>query len=330
MSDSSGFDATPIEPLRPVVDTWDLPPNSYWEAQETRRQRKSLAIAILLFLLTLISTLAVGAQFASAYASGQTPDFDEFFSAYATLLAHPQLLLAGVPFAFTLIGILLAHELGHYFACRYYKISASYPYFIPAPTLIGTLGAFIRIRSAIYNRKALFDVGLAGPVVGFLFAIPALAIAILYSKVVPFSEAHASIVFGQPLALRLLAAVLRPGVAPGDLLLHPVGRAAWVGLFATALNLLPGGQLDGGHIVYAAASKYHRKITLGVALLLIPLGIFFWRGWILWSVLLLAIGFRHPPLIDRWELLDRRRFIWAGVAVLIFVLCFMPMPVLVR
>jgi membrane-associated protease RseP (regulator of RpoE activity) len=316
--------------MSPVVDTWDLPPNGYWEAQEARRQRKSLALAMLLFLLTLISTLAVGAQFASAYASGQTPDFEEFFSTYATLLAHPQLLLSGVPFAFTLIGILLAHELGHYFACRYYKISASYPYFIPAPTLIGTLGAFIRIRSAIYNRKALFDVGVAGPVVGFLFAVPALAIAIFYSKVVPFSEAHASIVFGQPLALRLLAAVLRPGVYAGDLLLHPVGRAAWVGLFATALNLLPGGQLDGGHILYAVATRYHRKITLGVVLLLIPLGIFFWRGWILWSVLLLAIGFRHPPLIDRWEKLDRRRLIWAGIAGLIFILCFMPMPVLVR
>ena len=330
MSNPSDFEPGPIETFTPVVDTWDLPPNTYWEDREARQQRRSLAIAILLFLLTVISTLAVGAQFASAYASGQSPNFDDFFSTYATLLAHPQLLLAGVPFAFTLIGILLAHELGHFFACRYYKISASYPYFIPAPTLIGTLGAFIRIRSAIYNRKALFDVGLAGPVVGFLFAIPALAIAILYSKVVPFSEAHASIVFGHPLALRLLAAVLRPGVPPGDLLLHPVGRAAWVGLFATALNLLPGGQLDGGHILYAAASKYHRRITLGVALLLIPLGFFFWRGWILWSILLLGIGFRHPPLLNRWEKLDRTRLIWTGVAVLIFVLCFMPMPVLIR
>ena len=283
-----------------------------------------------LFVLTLISTLAVGAQFASSYASGQSPDFDDFFSTYATLLAHPQLLLAGVPFAFTLIGILLAHELGHFFACRYYGISASYPYFIPAPTLIGTLGAFIRIRSPIYNRKALFDVGLAGPVVGFLFAIPALAIAVLGSKVVPFSDAHASIVFGQPLALRMLVAILRPGVAPGDLLLHPVGRAAWVGLFATALNLLPGGQLDGGHILYAAASKYHRRISIGLALILLPIGLFFWKGWILWSILLLVIGFRHPPLLNQWEKLDRSRLIWTGVAILMFILCFMPMPVLVR
>jgi membrane-associated protease RseP (regulator of RpoE activity) len=195
--------------------------------------------------------------------------------------------------------------------------------------LIGTLGAFIRIRSAIYNRKALFDMALAGPVVGFLFAVPALAIAIVYSRVVPLADAHATVVFGQPLIMRLLVALLRPGVPPGDLLLHPVGRAAWVGLFATALNLLPGGQLDGGHILYSLASKIHKKITLALALLLIPLGVFFWRGWILWAVLLLAIGFRHPPLMNRWEKLDRARLIWAGIAVLIFVLCFMPMPVMV-
>ena len=170
-------------------------------------------------MLTLISTLAVGAQFASAYAAGQSPDFDDFFSTYAALLAHPQLLLAGVPFAFTLIGILLAHELGHFFACRYYGISASYPYFIPAPTLIGTLGAFIRIRSPIYNRKALFDVGLAGPVVGFLFAIPALAIAILLLEGGSvFAKRMLRSSLGSRWSMRLLVAILRPGV--------PVGRFA--------------------------------------------------------------------------------------------------------
>jgi membrane-associated protease RseP (regulator of RpoE activity) len=330
MTDRSEFEPTPTETLTPVVAAWDLPPNPYWENLQARKQRRSLAIAILLFVLTLISTLAVGAQYASSYASGQTPDFEQIFSMYGMLLAHPQLLLSGVPFAFTLIGILLAHELGHFFVCRYYGISASYPYFLPAPTLIGTLGAFIRIRSPIYNRKALFDVGLAGPVVGFLFAVPALAIAILYSKVVPFSEAHGPTVFGQPLVMRLLLAVLRPGVMRQDLLLHPVGRAAWVGLFATALNLLPGGQLDGGHILYSVTSKYHKKITMVVALLLIPLGIFFYGGWILWSILLLAIGFRHPPLLNRWEKLDRTRLLWAAVAVFIFILCFMPMPVMIR
>ena len=163
MTDSE-FETTSPETLTPVVTaTWDLPPNPYWESLEARKQRRSLAIAILLFGLTLISTLAVGAQYASSYAAGNRPILRRFSRPTPALLSHPQLLLAGVPFAFTLIGILLAHELGHFFACRYYGISASYPYFLPAPTLIGTLGAFIRIRSPIYNRKALFDVGLAGP-----------------------------------------------------------------------------------------------------------------------------------------------------------------------
>src|SRR6202790_2266043 len=234
MNDSGESGGTTIETFTPMVESAGPSPEIDWELQQKRWRRRSFAIATLLFLLTLISTLVVGASFAASYALGQSPDIDGFFSMYGTLLTHPRFLLAGVPFAFTLLGILLAHELGHYFACRYYGISSSYPYFIPAPTLIGTLGAFIRIRSPIYNRKALFDVGLAGPVVGFLFAVPALAIAVFYSRVVPFSDAHASIVFGQPLVMRLLVAVLRPGVALGDLLLHPVGRAAWVGLFATA------------------------------------------------------------------------------------------------
>jgi len=330
MTDGGESERSSIETFTPVVETADLSPGIYWEPNQKRWRRRSLAIAALLFLLTLISTLVVGASFAASYAVGQSPEIDGFFSMYGTLLAHPRYLLAGVPFAFTLLGILLAHELGHYFACRYYGISASYPYFIPAPTLIGTLGAFIRIRSPIYNRMALFDVGLAGPVVGFLFAIPALAIAIAYSRVIPLSQAHPSVVFGNPLALRILLALLRPGVPTTDLLLHPVGRAAWVGLFATSLNLLPGGQLDGGHILYATASKYHRRVTLAIALLLIPLGYLFWAGWYLWAALLLGLGFRHPPLLHQWEPLDRTRLIWTGVAVLIFILTFMPMPVLVQ
>jgi membrane-associated protease RseP (regulator of RpoE activity) len=330
MNDSSEFERYSTDTITPVVEPADLTPEVQWERQQKRWRRRSFTIAALLFVLTLISTLVVGASFAASYALGQSPNIDGFFAMYGTLLKHPRFLLAGMPFAFTLLGILLAHELGHYFACRYYGISASYPYFIPAPTLIGTLGAFIRIRSPIRNRNALFDVGLAGPVVGFLFAIPALAIAIAYSRVIPLSQAHPSVVFGNPLALRILLALLRPGVPPSDLLLHPVGRAAWVGLFATSLNLLPGGQLDGGHILYAAASKYHKRVTLVVALLLIPLGRMFWAGWYLWAALLLGLGFRHPPLLYQWEPLDRTRLIWTAVAVLIFILTFMPMPVLVR
>jgi membrane-associated protease RseP (regulator of RpoE activity) len=330
MNDGPELDRSSLETFTPELDQGRVAAEIYWEERQNRWRRKSLAIAALLFSLTLISTLVVGASFAATYALGQSPDIDGFFAMYATLFAHPRLLLAGMPFAFTLLGILLAHELGHYFACRYYNISASYPYFIPAPTLIGTLGAFIRIRSPIYDRKALFDVGLAGPVVGFLFAIPALAMAILYSKVIPLSQAQPALTFGTPLAMRILLTVLRPGVPANSLLLHPVGRAAWVGLFATSLNLLPGGQLDGGHILYAAASRYHRWVTLGVALLLIPLGFWFWPGWYLWAALLLALGFRHPPLLYPREPIDRTRLLWTAIAVAIFVLTFMPMPVLVR
>ncbi len=288
------------------------------------RRRASAGVAALLFVLTLLSTLAVGAQMALAYAANRAADIGDF-NPYALIFRHPALLWAGLPFALTLMGILLAHELGHYFACRYYGIAASYPYFIPAPTLIGTLGAFIRIRAPIVNRRALFDVGLAGPVVGFLFAVPALMAGILTSKSVPAGTAGSSVVFGNPLLVRLLVAALRPGLSPENLLLNPIGRAAWVGLLATALNLLPAGQLDGGHIVYALAPAYHRRVSLAVVLLLLPLATL-WPGWLLWAVLLLLIGFRHPPLLDPYSSLDRSRLAWAWIGFAIFLLCFTPAP----
>lgn len=302
------------------------PSRAGWPETAARQHRRSLAFALILFLLTVLSTLAVGAQFSLAYAGGQAPDFESFLLAYAEIIHRPALLLWGLPFSFTLIGILLAHELGHYFACRYYRIAASYPYFLPAPTLIGTLGAFIRIRSPIVNRKALFDVGIAGPIVGFLFAVPALAIGIVFSKAIPGAEINSSVIFGNPVLSHLLEAWLRPEVPHGDLLLHPIARAAWVGLFATALNLLPAGQLDGGHILYSFASSWHRRVSLAVAALMLPLAYFCWVGWLPWAVLLLLIGFRHPPLMDRWEPIDGRRRIWAIVALLIFLLCFTPWP----
>jgi membrane-associated protease RseP (regulator of RpoE activity) len=289
-----------------------------------RSPRASAGVAALLFGLTLLSTLAVGAQIALAYAANRAADIGDF-NPYALMFRHPSLLRAGLPFALTLMGILLAHELGHYFACRYYGIAASYPYFIPAPTLIGTLGAFIRIRAPILNRRALFDVGLAGPVVGFLFALPALIAGILTSKSVPAGTVSDGVVFGNPLLVRLLMVILRPGLSPEHLLLNPIGRAAWVGLLATALNLLPAGQLDGGHIVYALAPAYHRSVSLVVVLLLLPLA-YLWPGWLLWAALLLLIGFRHPPLLDPYSSLDRVRLIWAWIGLAIFLLCFTPAP----
>jgi membrane-associated protease RseP (regulator of RpoE activity) len=317
----------PIELVGPEPAVWMPARTVAWVPEPP--SIRSLLLAIGLFGVTIFSTLAAGAQFATAYAVNQSPGFDTFFSDYFRPFTQPKLFLAGIPFAATLLGILLAHELGHFFACRHYHISATYPYFIPAPTLIGTLGAFIRIRSPIFNRRALFDMALAGPLVGFLIAVPALAIAILLSKVIPAGAASSPLIFGQPLIEKLLELCLRPGVPQSELLLHPVGRAAWVGLFATALNLIPAGQLDGGHILYAVLSNRHRRISFAVALLLVPLAIKYWAGWILWAVLLVAIGFRHPPLIDRWEPLNTRRRILAGVALAIFILCFMPAPFLV-
>jgi membrane-associated protease RseP (regulator of RpoE activity) len=317
----------PIELVGPEPVQW-LPAGPITWGPEPRSLR-SLVVAIGFFIITAFSTLAAGTQFAAAYAANQSPGFDSFFSDYFRPFFEPRLFISGIPFAVTLMGILLAHELGHFFACRHYQISATYPYFIPAPTLIGTLGAFIRIRSPIFNRRALFDMALAGPLVGFVIAVPALALAVLFSKVVPANDASSSFVFGQPLVERLLELLLRPGVPHAHLLLHPIGRAAWVGLFATALNLLPAGQLDGGHILYAVASERHRRTSFAVAILLVPLAIKFWPGWLVWAVLLIAIGFRHPPLIDRREPLDRTRRIMAGIALAIFVLCFMPAPFVV-
>jgi membrane-associated protease RseP (regulator of RpoE activity) len=314
----------PIELVGTEPAPWLLAHPIAWEPEP--RSLRSLFAPIGLFLITALSTLAAGAQFAAAYAANQSPGFDRFLSDYFRPFFEPRLFISGIPFAVTLMGILLAHELGHFFACRHYRISATYPYFIPAPTLIGTLGAFIRIRSPIFNRRALFDMALAGPLVGFLIAVPALALAILFSKVLAAADVSSSFVFGQPLVERLLELLLRPGVSHAHLLLHPVGRAAWVGLFATALNLLPAGQLDGGHILYAVASEQHRRTSFAVAILLVPLAIKFWAGWLVWAVLLVAIGFRHPPLIDPWEPLDRTRRILSGVALAMFVLCFMPAP----
>jgi membrane-associated protease RseP (regulator of RpoE activity) len=293
-------------------------------ALAARPRRRSAFLALGLFLLTVLSTLTVGAEFTIAYEENRAP-FSEEIHPFGEIWENPSLLLFGLPFSFTLLGILGAHELGHYFACRYYGIAASYPYFIPAPTIFGTFGAFIRIRSPIINRKALFDVGIAGPVVGFLFALSALAIAIAYSKPVPQSEVSPAIIFGEPLLSHVFIRLFHPGISPSDVFLHPVGRAVWVGLFATAINLLPAGQLDGGHILYALASEKHRRVTFFTAIGLAALGKL-WAGWWIWAVLLLLLGFRHPPLLDRWEPLDAKRRAWAIVALLIFVLCFMPIP----
>jgi membrane-associated protease RseP (regulator of RpoE activity) len=287
----------------------------------------SLPFHLLLLALTVLTTVAVGVQIAANYAN-RRPAFSLDFSSalFQNLWQHPAQLSSGMPFSFTLLGILLAHELGHYLTCRYYGLRVSYPYFLPAPTLIGTLGAFIRIRSPILTRRMLFDVAIAGPIAGFVLAIPALAVAILHSRPGPVSAAPDTIILGHPLALVLLTRLLRPGIAPAQLALTPVGCAAWVGLFATALNLLPMSQLDGGHILYATIGRKHRMLSRGFWLALLPLGYFSWPGWFVWAAMVGLIGLGHPPVLFPFDTIGRSRQALAAAAAAIFVLCFMPSP----
>jgi membrane-associated protease RseP (regulator of RpoE activity) len=313
------------------LDPWRNFPSStgYHEAVRPRQTTGSLVLAIGLFLLTLVTSLLAGTHFAAAYAHNQAASLDALLQTFQLLYRNPAILLTGMPFAITLLTILLVHELGHYYACQYHQIRASYPFFIPAPTLIGTFGAFILIRSPIRSTRALFDVGASGPLVGFIVAIPALAFGVLHAKVIPAfgSDGSSDLVFGVPLILRLVTAVLQPNAHVSDLLLHPVGRAAWVGIFATALNLLPVGQLDGGHILRAVRPRLHRWVSLLLPFALIAVYfIFRWNGWLLWAAILFGLRFfRMPPLYDPTPLDPNRRFA-AVIALAVFVLCFMPAP----
>jgi len=298
-----------------------------WQPPKQKPQR--LWLALLLFAVTFFTCLAAGRQFALSFANGHAASIDEFLVSLKLLYKDPTALGPGLSFAVTLMGILLAHELGHYFACRYHGIRATYPYFIPAPTLIGTFGAFILMRSPIRSRRALFDVGASGPLVGFLVAIPLLFYGVAHSYVVPgLASQHGEWIFGVPLALRFVERMVFPGTDPGTVLLHPVARAAWVGLLATSLNLLPAGQLDGGHILRSLSTRLHKWIGLAVPLVLIALG-FANRSakvWLLWAGILLALRFlRIPPVFDERPL-DPVRMVLAAAALVVMILCFMPVP----
>jgi len=280
----------------------------------------------LLFAATLFTTTVVGAGMMFDFQRNLPYDIDHGLNALLAIRAHPSILLLGLPFSLTLLTILLAHEFGHYLACQYYGVDASLPYFLPAPTLTGTFGAFIRIRSAIYSKRILFDIGIAGPIAGFVFLLPALAIGVAFSKVIPGIAHQGAIHFGTPPLLWVLQKLIFPDVPAADIYLHPVARAAWIGILATALNLLPIGQLDGGHILYALIGEKHRLISKVFIALLIPLGFFFWWVWLFWAAVLFFLGRRHPSIYDTSEIgLGRTKLGWVALA--IFLLCFTLAPV---
>ena len=279
----------------------------------------------LLLALTLCSTTLVGVIFEQSFRAGKPLDYSRYLEILSAILDRPLLLLDGLAFSITLMTILLAHELGHYFACRYYGIDASLPYFLPFPSPIGTLGAFIRIRSPIYTRQALFDVGIAGPLAGFAVLIPALVIGIGESKVIPGIADRGDLIFGVPAIQRFFEWIIFPHVRSADILLHPVARAAWVGILATALNLLPIGQLDGGHILYAFAGRWHKLLSRIFVVALLPLGYFYWYSWFVWAALLFFFALRHPVIYDVTKL-DKNRVALGLAALAIFLLTFMLAP----
>ncbi len=280
----------------------------------------------LLLAATLLTTTVVGAGMAHSFDADQPINFSEDIMGYTRIWHDPGYLLAGLPFSLTLLTILLAHEFGHFLAARYYHVDASLPFFLPAPTLIGTLGAFIRIRSPIYSKRTLFDIGIAGPLAGFAVLVWPLAIGLSLSKVSPGIAARGDLIFGTPLILRLAEWIQFPGVPPTDIYLHPIARAAWVGILATALNLLPIGQLDGGHILYSFLGERTRLFSRAAILILVPLGIFFAYSWLVWAVILFFFGMRHPAIVDPSPVGRARS--WLGFAALVvFVLSFTVSPI---
>ena len=239
-----------------------------------------------------------------------------------------RMILTGISFSAALMSILGIHELGHYYASLSHGVKATLPYFIPAPSLIGTFGAFIKIKSGIGSRKALFDIGIAGPLAGFVLALPLFIIGLHLSKIVPDMPSEEALKLGDSILVYFLTRLVFPGgIARGySIIFHPIAFAAWIGFWVTALNLLPIGQLDGGHIVYSIFPRYHKLISTITFILLLPLG-YFWPGWLVWALMIiLLLGFKHPPPLDMTTPLDSKRKIIGLVTLAIFILIFIPVP----
>jgi membrane-associated protease RseP (regulator of RpoE activity) len=265
---------------------------------------------LILFILTLLSTLTVGAL--------QTG---------VDLIKEPDKIYKGFPFAVSLMLILLSHELSHYFASKKHRVQATLPYFIPAPTIIGTFGAFIKMKSPILTRESLIDIGASGPIVGFIVSLIATIIGLHISEVVPAAQAKGALNLGDSLLFSFLCRIII-GVTPSDydIFLHPVAFAGWIGLFVTSINLIPVGQLDGGHIAYALLGEKHVRLSIFLIVIMFLLGLILWEGWALWAILLTILGVRHPPVLY-WEVfLDRKRRFAGWTAGLILVLTFIPVP----
>jgi membrane-associated protease RseP (regulator of RpoE activity) len=267
---------------------------------------------LLLYLLTCLTTTGAGAVL-----SGNNP---------LTSLAG---FLSGLPYSVALMMILTAHEAGHYLVARRYGVDSPLPWFIPAPTLVGTFGAVIRLPRFPGRKVVLFDIALAGPMAGLVPAVLALAVGIHLSGTIPgTSHPSSGLEIGDSLLFKALTTLLSPHHAGEEtLLLSPVGFAGWVGLLVTSLNLIPVGQLDGGHLFYALfGQKIFNRARWGIFPFLVFLGLEGWKGWWIWALLLVVMGSGHPPVQDGEEPLPRSRVYFGWAAILIEVLIFVPVP----
>jgi membrane-associated protease RseP (regulator of RpoE activity) len=270
-------------------------------------------INLALFVATVLSVVFIGAA-----NEGVNP------------LEDPTSLVRGVPFAFTLLAILGTHEFGHYFAARRHRVAVTLPYFIPMPlSFVGTFGAFIQLRSPVRNRNQLFDVGVAGPLAGLAVTIPLLLYGLALSPVEPLPSQGGYILEGNSLLYLGAKYLIHGQILPGDgldVMLHPMAFAAWFGLLVTAFNLLPVGQLDGGHVIFTLVGDKIRYVgTLFVASLLV-MGVALWQGWFTWAILIFLLGMGHPPPLNDITPLDGKRKLLALLTILIFVLVFVPVP----
>lgn len=271
---------------------------------------------LVLFLATLGTTITAGAM-----QQGVNP------------LETPWQLYKGLPFSLTLLTILFCHEMGHYLAARYHDLDVSLPYFLPAPPipfLIGTFGAFIRIRSPILHKPALLDVGVAGPLTGVLVTLPLLVVGLQLSEIKPpppTPETMPGIVLGESLLFKFIC-WLTLGDLPNDynLIMHPMAFAGWIGLLVTNINLFPIGQLDGGHVAYALFGERSRVLGQVFFLFLLACGLLAWYGWLVWAMLLYILGTSHPATVFSWVPLDARRRRLGFFTLLVFLLTFMPTP----
>jgi membrane-associated protease RseP (regulator of RpoE activity) len=327
VSESSG----PWPPL-PLPDE-QVPPFAR-ENPAPHRERWLLHVGLL--LLTVVSTTIAGGCHYVSY----TIDFtslndlpDGGRQLFANLFSSPMFYLHGLWYSLTVLAILGCHEMGHYVACLRYGVDVSPPYFLPAPLpLTGTLGAFIRIRSRIPTKVALFDIGIAGPIAGFLVAVPALFIGLSLSRMVKLPDDPSGLMeLGEPLLFRFASWLVWGQVPDGySINMHPMAFAAWFGLLATALNLFPVGQLDGGHVSYAVLGRRSTVVTMVMVAVAIGLT-FVSSSWIAWTVLLIVmlvtIGPRHPRTLDEEIPLDRGRLLLAAIAMVMLVVCFTPAPI---